>query len=478
MNAAPTLSETLGAFTARTDFAALPPAVVARAKVSLVHNLALAVAGRVRENLAHAMAERLWATPAEATLLHTGARVSVEAAAFANAALIHTRSQDDTHAGSTSHPGGVVMPAALAIAEQQQRSGAEFLTGLVLGYEILCRIGRDFDHLMTARGFRAAPVVGGFGAAAAAAKLMQLPAAQTAHAIGLASHLAGGLGQVWVEGSAEWPLQLGFAARNGVIAARTAQAGAVAGRFTLEGKGGFFRAYAGATDAPTEILQDLGEAWQFSEVTVKPHPVCAILQGPLDALLALMRAHRIDPAMVTEATLALSPYEAGYPGIDNAGPIVSETAAKMSAQFSLALALIDRRVSIEGLHRFADPAIAAVSAKIRVVAEPTLQERRCRIALRLNDGRAVTGEIATPVGQPDFTQIADFAAALAGEIGAPATIFDALIDAVDRLDRAPDLTALLAAIVGPPARQATSPPRALEAPRAPEAPRLAVLKSS
>src|SRR5665647_2006955 len=103
------LTEILGAFVVATDFDAIPSAIVARAKVSLMHNLSMALAGRKREKLAHVMAKSCWPLPAHATLLHDGARVSMEAAAFANGALMHARSQDDTHAGSTSHPGSAVM---------------------------------------------------------------------------------------------------------------------------------------------------------------------------------------------------------------------------------------------------------------------------------------------------------------------------------------------------------------------------------
>ena len=371
----PSLTERLGAFAAATGLEAVPAAVVERAKVSLLHDFAMAMAGRSRETVAHVVAKRCWPSPAEATLLHDGMRVSLEGAAFANAALMHARSQDDTHAGSTSHPGTAVIPAALALAEAQGQSGAEFLLAVVLGYEILGRVGRDFDHLMTARGLRAAAVFGGFGAAAAAAKLLRLSAPQTAHALGLAAHLAGGLAQVWEEGSAEGPLQLGFAARNGLSAARAAQAGATAARAMLEGERGFYRAYADTKAPVVEATEGLGAVWQLAEATVKPHPVCAILQGPVNATLHLLDAHDIAPAAVEGVVLELNPYEATYPGVDNGGPFASNIATKMSAQFSLALTIIDRRMTLDGLFRYADPAIAALAARVRVVANPEIAER-------------------------------------------------------------------------------------------------------
>lgn len=441
-----TLTQTLGLFVARTQPGDIPADVSARAKVSLLHNLVLAVAGRSREKVAGDMAKKLWAQPSEATLLHDGTKASLEAAAFANGALIHARSQDDTHAPSTSHPGGVVMPVALALAEFGQASGADFLTAVVLGYEILCRVGRDFDERLTARGFRAAPVAGVFGAAAAGARLLKLSPEIAAHALGLSAHLAGGLAQVWQDGSPEGPLQLGFAARNGLLAARSAACGAAASPRALEGASGFFRAYADTAEPAREALNGLGHDWQFSEVTVKAHPVCAILQGPLDSLSRLMQQARLETAAIESITLSLNPYEARYPGIDNPRDLASATSAKMSAQFSLALAVQEGAVKMEGLDRFADPKIRVLSQKVRVVADPAIEVRASKTSVRLMDGRVLADEITSAVGQPAFGEMIHFCRRIAAEIDLRSDAFDDLMSEVDRLDAAPDLKGLFASL--------------------------------
>jgi 2-methylcitrate dehydratase PrpD len=443
---AASLSETIGAFVANTEFAAIPEGVVGRGKISLVHNLAVALAGRARETVAHEAALRNWAVPGEALLLKSGRRASAEGAAFANAALMHARSQDDTHAGSTSHPGSPVMAAALALGEASGASGAEVLRAIVLGYEALGRIGRDFDHLATARGYRAAALFGVFGAAAAAGCLLGLSAAQTAHALGLATHLAGGTAQVWTEGSAEGPLQLAFAARNGIAAARLAQAGATAARLALEGPSGLFRTLAGATTPPVEAYDRLGETWQIAEATVKPYPVCAILQGPVDALLGLTRGGIFGREDVAAIALDLAPYEAAYPGVDNPGPFGSAIATKLSAQFSLALALVDGQVSPEGLGRLDDPEVLALARRVRVASVPTLTPRLSRVGVTLADGRALSASVDRPVGQPDFPEISRFAHDLAPQMGMTTGQVDALVAAVEALDGAADLRTLLATL--------------------------------
>ena len=421
------------------------PAALERAKVSLVHNLAVALAGRQREQVAYRIAESAYADPAVATLLHTGGRVSVEGAAFANGALFHARSQDDTHPDSTSHPGAPVMAAALAIAEESGASGADFLHAVILGYEVLCRAGRDFDQQITGRGYRAAAVSGVFGAAAAAARLMRLDATQTAHALGLATHLAGGLAQVWYEGSAEFPLQLGFAARNGIVAARAAACGATAAREALEGPRGFYNAYAGITGPLEEAYAETGR-WQIEEVTVKPYPACAILQGPLQLLCGILDREQLPADAVAAVALELNPYEARYTGIDNDGPFASATATKMSAQFCLGKALVHRRLALSDLERGEDEAILAQAAKVRVVDSAQVPERLCRIRLDTVSGRHIDEMLDTAIGRPAPEQIRGFALGLAGEIGASTVQVSQLVDAAEGVADAPDLAALVAAV--------------------------------
>jgi 2-methylcitrate dehydratase PrpD len=439
------LTQTLGRMVAETSFAAVPAAVVARAKVSLLHNIAVGLAGRGRENVTAAAAQKYWGAPAEATLLRNGVAVSAEGAAFANAALMNLRSQDDTHAASTSHPGSPTAAAAMAMAESCAASGEDFLAALILGYETLCRIGRDFDDRFTARGFRAAALLGGFGAAAATARLLKLSGAETTHALGLQANLSGGLAQVWREGSAEANLQLAFGARNGIAAARAAACGATAAIFALEGEAGFFAAFAGTAGPAVEAL---GEGWQLLEVTVKPLPVCAILQGPAMVFLDSLRRRAICPEAIESITLSLNPYEADYPGVDNPGPFGSATATKLSAQFCLALAAIEGRITPDGLGRLTDETILSVSRRVFLVRDAAIPLRLCRVAILLRDGEEIAGAVEVPVGQPSFSECADFVRGLLPEIGASGAQIERLIDAVAGVERAADVRVLMAAAAG------------------------------
>lgn len=444
---AKSLTEFLGELIATTASADISASARERARVSLVHNLAVASAGRRREQVAHRLAQSSYSASAQATLLHNGARVCADAAAFANGALFHARSQDDTHPDSTSHPGAPVMAAALAIAEETGASGQEFLDAVIIGYEVLCRVGRDFDQLVSKRGYRAAAVFGVFGATAAAARLLKLDADQAGHALGLATHLAGGLSQVWHEGSAEFPLQLGFAARSGVEAARAASAGATAARYAFEGPRGFYNAYAGVAGPADEAVADYGH-WQIEEVTVKPYPACAILQGPMQVLCGLLEREGLRGDDVASIELHLNPYEASYTGIDNVGPFASATATKMSAQFCLGNALAFGRLALADLEQLADEAVLSHAAKILVVPTPHVAERICHLRVTTSSGQMIEQTLDEPVGRPSVPQIRAFALGLAGEMGADEPDVARMIDLIAEIDSAANVGDLVAHVAG------------------------------
>lgn len=445
---AKTLTEQLGDFVAHTKFSDLPSEVVTRAKTCLLHNLAVMLAGRQAEALAHDVVRRHYPTPAESTLVWDGTKVSAEGAALGNAALMHARTQDDTHFPASTHTGSTVIPAAIAVAESEGASGEEFLVAMVLGYEIAGRVGRDYDTIATPRGFRATALFGPFGAAAAAARLMRLPADRVAAALGFAANLSGGLGQTWVEGTSEWRFQVGVAGRHGIFAARLAAAGASAARESLEGVAGFYGAFGGTVEFASRAVADLGVTWEVPEVTLKPFPVCAIQQSPVGMMIDLATRHDLKPADVADIILELNPYEANYPGTDSVGPFTDQGGTLMSGQFCMALALAERAAPLAALFRFDDPVLGALTKRCRIVANPAIKPLSSRLTVRTVDQRSLTREtVATPaLHKWSFGEEIGLVRGLAPEMEMPAERVERLVAAVRDVDRRPDLAGLVACL--------------------------------
>ena len=163
-----------------------------------------------------------------AVLIGSGDRASAATAGLVNGTSAHGYELDDTHEYSRSHPGAVVISAALAVGAEQGSSGRDVMAAIVAGYEVMTRLGMAAGALATTEvGFHATCLFGPFGAAAAAAKLMGLDAAALAQAWGIALSMTGGSSQFAFEpkGTMVKRMHGGIPAQNGIIAAQLASLG-------------------------------------------------------------------------------------------------------------------------------------------------------------------------------------------------------------------------------------------------------------
>ena len=434
----------LAAFAAGTGLGDLPGDVVRQAQACLLYGLSVGIAS-VRAEAPHIAARALdWGGDAAAdgaTRLLDGRRVAVGSAAFANGVLLHSRVQEDAH--PAGHIGVVVVPAALAAAERLKASGADLLCALVSGYETALRIGRDHAADASAQGFRTTSIYGGFGAAAAAARLMRLPAGQTRDALALAASAACGLREFVNAGTEEYPLHAGYAARNGIDAAACARAGLEAAGSSLEGSAGFFRSYAGAGEGYARRLSEgLGEVFEFREVTYKPYPTCQFHRSVVRGVLALRR--QASQGRLRGMKIHMHPFEADFFGVRYAGPFRRFSQTFMSAPFCAALAWETGRVGYDGLHRYDDVQVLASIERIEVVSDPAISRYQPRIVVEHGDGQAL--EWMESQGSGAFRMTWEAAEAMAGELadeaGVPPQAMQELISAVDALVRAPDVSVL------------------------------------
>jgi 2-methylcitrate dehydratase PrpD len=434
-----TVGQRLGRFAAELTIDQLPEAVAEKVRCNVLHNLACAMG-------AHTAGEQVWSTlrdrrPAEATILCDGQQVAVEHAAFANGALMHTRAQDDTHFAAKTHVGSAVMPAALALAERDGRSGAEFATAVVAGCEVAAAVGERLAPAVTVRGFRATPVFGTLGAAAAAAAMLGLDADQTTDAIAIASSFSGGLNQTWIDGTSEYRLELGMAARNGIVAAELAAGGLHGAPHWYEGDAGFARAFAGETDAAGGDWA-LGERWRILDVTYKPYPVCAITQSPVQVAMDLATEHDLAPGDITAVRCFLNSADRTYPGTVNSGPFCDIGATLMSAQYCVAMALKNRGATLAGLREFDDPAIMRLVGLTEIVGEDAIPNLGARVEISTADGRELSGELIPDDSTYgwDWPGVVANLYRMAPEIAVPKAGLDEIVSSVSRLTELPDIT--------------------------------------
>ncbi len=334
----------------------------------------------------------------EATVF-PGSRSSASGAALANGVASHILEFDDIHKTSTVHAAAPVISAALAVAERERVDGRAFLLAVTLGYEAALRIGEAVNPSHY-RYWHPTGTAATFGAATAAASLMQFNAAQMLDALGSAGTQAAGLWEFNADGAMSKHLHPGKAAFNGILSADLARIGFTGATRILEGERGFFRAMSDTFDE-SRITDGLGERWKIGENCYKLHSCCGHTHTAIDVALDL-GSQQISPRHISIET-----YGPGY-------EIVKETAprtpyqAKFSIAYCVAVALLDGRVGLGqfSAERLADPAIAALLARTQVAVAEDLTAKYpaawpARVTLTLPDGASLTGSSDYPRGNPE-----------------------------------------------------------------------------
>jgi 2-methylcitrate dehydratase PrpD len=424
-----------------------PADVLASTKANLLYDLVCAVTAVERAGPAWSLARGT--APATATLLGDGERVHVEQAAFANGVLMHARAQDDTHYPSQTHPGAAVIPAALALSERFDASGARFLAAVIAGYEVAATVGEELSDAVIERGFRAASLFGVLGAATAGAVAAGLDEERTAYAIALGASFASGLAQTWTDGAEEWSYQLGAAARSGVTATLLADAGVRAAGRALDGADGFAAAFAGA-ELTLAWPGEPGGRWRMMEVIHKLYPACNIVQAPVAATLELVDRHGLAAADVRGVRCALNPDDWAYPGTLGTAPFPGTGGPLMSVPFCIAVAIVRRGLPLDALGATGSDEFADLAGLIGVEPDGALGRLDARVEIETARGEVLTsywrGDAASYAWS--WPEIVSWASALGGELSeSHLRAIERVIEAVEQIDDAGGVSALAAATV-------------------------------
>ncbi|MEQ1773713.1 MAG: MmgE/PrpD family protein [Burkholderiales bacterium] len=310
-----------------------------------------------------------------------GSRLPAASAAFINGMTSAAIEYDSIGLGIAVHVNVAVLPAALAIAERQRVSGQDFLAALVLGCDITHRFAASAAY--PNRGFHYTAAMGGFGAAAAAARLLGLSVEQTQHALGLAFLQASGTQQANIQPSLAKRMLSAFAARSGVYAALLAQRGITAPSDVIEGQFGFYALYQEG-DAG-KLVHELGKRFDNDQASIKLYPSCGCNHTAIDATLNLVRQYDLAPDDVLSIEVTITPYIERIVGgnYDPGGD--AQVAAQFNLRYSIACALVRRRLGLAEIQPDAarDPAIAAHIGKITLKVDTTQNGTRGPVVLSM-----------------------------------------------------------------------------------------------
>jgi 2-methylcitrate dehydratase PrpD len=401
-----TISGTLARFLSDLRRREVPEPALDRASSMVLDWLGSALAGTRTDPGSRLLAYGNAEPEGNASVIGGKGHRSAETASFVNGALSHVVEMDDVDRGSVLHPGAVVIPAALALAEIRSKSGPEFLSAIVAGYEIAIRVGEAVGRKHYVY-FHNTSTCGVFGAAAAASWLLDLDGERVVWALGNAGTQASGLWEFNAEGAMSKHLHAGRAASNGVLAALLAERGFTGPSSIFEGERGFFRATAPDADPP-RVIAGLGfENLKIHGVSLKPHASCRHTHAAIDCALDL-RARIGAELHGRIETVEVETYGATLSLCDRPQPSTPYE-AKFSLQFCVASALLrgDAGLGAFDEDSIREERVRELASRVRASVEPAIEARYpaewpARVRVRLANGK--THEAATdhPKGDPEL----------------------------------------------------------------------------
>ena len=446
-------------FAAKTNYEDLSAGAIAAAKLAILNIIGNSIAGyqtRIGE-LHIGMAKDMGGGRAEATIIGDGVKVSVPLAAYANGNLGFALDYEDTVYYIT-HPGYITTASGLAMGEHLGSSGRDLLLAVILGYEILARIGMSMQPTPE----RGTQVWGEqyhpFASAITAGKLLGLDADALDVAFGIAGTYATVPSAYKYFGvieetrpMREVKLGWGWMCMAGVVAARSAKRGFKGGHGVLDGPQGFY-IMAGSDQCDFErMTKDLGESWVITDTDYKTHPSIAWNHPPHDVTKKLVAEHDITPDQVEKITIT-----------GMALNLIGDTAPSgaVDAQFSLPYTVVTtimREPLVPALYsdeKLKDPVLRGLLSKVELHDDPaafdaffTDQHMGFTVAIGLKSGETVTREVLWPRDQPAYgrTDIEAKFRNLAGTVMPAGQVerIMATVDGLDTLGSVAELTGML-----------------------------------
>jgi 2-methylcitrate dehydratase PrpD len=350
-----------------------------------------------------------------------------------------------------------VSTAFAAVERMGKVSGKELIMAIALGGDFMARLGLAGRPGKTAlsAGWHPTTLLGHFGAAATAGRIIGLNEEQMTNALGLAYHQAGGAGSGVADGALAKRMGPGFAAKAGITAALMAERGITGERDPLEGKTGLFNTYMGGDYDPKVLTADLGKRFEGINIGDKPYPCCGLTHVCIDAALSLKSKYNIEIERIKEiiAYGGHSVYDLSQPPEIKRNPRTI-----IDAQFSLpwvvATAVVRGKVTADDFTDAAikRPEILNVAQKVSGKLVPEMDRHGVGpggVIIKMKGGEEYKEEVEHCLGSPerpmtfiDITKKFRECAACSRKPLLKETV-DKVIDMVGRLEKLGDATEII-----------------------------------
>ena len=340
-----------------------------------------------------------------ATLWGSGETANAEIAALVNATMAFHLELDDVHRTSHTHPGISVIPAALAVCEEKKFTPEDFLTAVVVGYDVVTRVGMAVSpSIYVDRVFLAPGTLAPLGAAAAVAKLYRLNEDETARLLGAAAFLSPlALFEAFAKGAPIKNTAMGWGNLIGIWGAKLCAAGLFGPVTAIEGNFGYARATADTYD-----LRKIEDPANFNRgilnTGIKPYSCCRQHHSAVDAILELREKRGLRPEQVER--IRVRTFAVASRGKHQVPDTVAS--ATYSAPFTVASALTTGSCWREQYteEKIKDPKVLALAGKVEVVKDDELdalydEKWPAIVEVQTKDGRLLSARRDIMKGEPE-----------------------------------------------------------------------------
>ena len=454
-------ADAIEAFTAHvtgTGYADLSPVAVRSVKTFLLDTLGVGAAGSAgpfSETLVQTQSADGGAGGPARVWVH-GTRLPAAGAALCNAYRIHNSEFDCVHEGAVVHTMTALTAACLAHAERAGTvDGRTLITALVLGVDVACNLGIASRSAL--RFFRPG-TAGAFAATAGVGKLMGMDPETLKNAFGAALSQLCGTMQAHTEGSIVLGLQVGYNARNAILACDMAELGLVAPHAVLEGPFGYFPLFEGDYDLGP-ALESLGQVWRITEVAHKPFPSGRATHGVLDAVLSLAREAALEVPGIEQVTARVPPLVAQLVGRPIQS-VMTPNYARLCTAYCVARALPRGGLTVPDFapEALADPDTLALGERVAIEIDGNPDPNALTpvsVTVRMRDGHELSKTLGIVYGHPErpmsreaqLEKLSGNWAAAARPL--PDEARERLVETIDDLESCPDVGTLVDLLVPP-----------------------------
>ncbi|MFC1987012.1 MmgE/PrpD family protein [Chloroflexota bacterium] len=390
----------------RLNYEMLPQDIVHQAKRCLLDALGCAIGayeapGRpMCENVA-----KMLGGPEEATVIGSGLRTSAPNASFVNGFMVRFLDFNDRGGGGHNNES---IPAILAIGEREKTGGSDFLTSVVISYELGARVRESFIGTIFGHGFdfdlRAGlsmpPVLG---------RLMGLNEDQIANAIGIcaSTHIPLNI----LDGDKEEftmskNTRFAWVARGAIIACMLAKQGFTGPVRVVEGDCGW-RASILKGDMDLERMVNFS-GWRIMKTSFKYLAASGVNHAHIHATIDIVKEHDLKPEDIAAVKIKLSKHGAEHTTTFTKKYPRNAESADHSAFFLTAIAIKDRAITPDSVkpENFTDPVVLDLIEKTTVEADPNfiLRTNGSHVAWQgaaeiiTKDGRKFQKQVDVPHG--------------------------------------------------------------------------------